>query len=377
MKIATMVRGYLPAPRPVDMVYAPIDLAVAISEQLTKREHSITYFGPNGTHMCANVETGNLRPLAHNDQEFNQLLWDIDAYSHGVQATWDNYFAKMMFERAHKGEFDLLHFHHPEAALPYVHLYPDVPVLYTLHDPIKSLYREMLEMYQTPSQFFVSISNNQRVPAPDLPYAATVYNGIETELFSYSDEPRDDYLLFAGRIVPEKGVKEAIQVAQETGHRLIIIGPVFPDQKDYYDQYIKPHLNERILHLGFIERDQLPRYFQKAKAFLFPIQWEEPFGLTMIEAMSCGTPVIAMRRGSVPEVIEHKKTGFIVDSVAEMIEAVKNISKIKPANCRKHVEAKFSTTVMVEAYEKAYRTALDMFAANKACRVAVPPPKKP
>jgi len=376
MKIATMVRGYLPAPRPVDMVYAPIDLAVAISEQLTKREHSITYFGPNGTHMCADVETGNLRPLAHNDQEFNQLLWDIDAYSHGVQATWDNYFAKMMFERAHKGEFDLLHFHHPEAALPYVHLYPDVPVLYTLHDPIKPLYREMLEMYQTPSQFFVSISNNQRVPAPDLPYAATVYNGIETELFSYSDEPRDDYLLFAGRIVPEKGVKEAIQVAQETGHRLIIIGPVFPDQKDYYDQYIKPHLNERILHLGFIERDQLPRYFQKAKAFLFPIQWEEPFGLTMIEAMSCGTPVIAMRRGSVPEVIEHKKTGFIVDSVAEMIEAVKNIGKIKPANCRKHVEAKFSTTVMVGAYEKAYQTALDMFAANKACRVTVPPPKK-
>ena len=231
MKIATMVRGYLPAPRPVDMVYAPIDLAVAISEQLTKREHSITYFGPNGTHMCADVETGNLRPLAHNDQEFNQLLWDIDAFSHGVQATWDNYFAKMMFARAHKGEFDLLHFHHPEAALPYVHLYPDVPVLYTLHDPIKALNREMLEMYQTPSQFFVSISNNQRIPAPDLPYAATVYNGIDTELFSYSDEPRDDYLLFAGRIVPEKGVKEAIQVAQETGHRLIIIGPVFQTKK--------------------------------------------------------------------------------------------------------------------------------------------------
>ena len=375
MKIATMVRGYLPAPRPVDMVYAPIDLAVAISEQLTKREHSITYFGPNGTHMCADVETGNLRPLAHNDQEFNQLLWDIDAYSHGIQATWDNYFAKMMFERAHKGEFDLLHFHHPEAALPYVHLYPDVPVLYTLHDPIKPLYREMLEMYQTPSQFFVSISNNQRVPAPDLPYTATVYNGIETELFSYSDEPRDDYLLFAGRIVPEKGVKEAIQIAQETGHRLIIIGPVFPDQKDYYDQYIKPHLSERILHLGFIERDQLPRYFQKAKAFLFPIQWEEPFGLTMIEAMSCGTPVIALRRGSVPEVIVHKKTGFIVDSVAEMIDAVTHIGKIKSIDCRKHVEAKFSSTVMVQAYEQAYQTALDMFAANKACRVTVPPPK--
>ena len=134
-------------------------------------------------------------------------------------------------------------------------------------------------------------------------------------------------------------------------------------------------MSERILHLGFVEHNQLPRYFQKAKAFLFPIQWEEPFGLTMIEAMSCGTPVIALRRGSVPEVIEHKKTGFIVDSVAEMIEAVKQVGKIKPVNCRKHVEAKFSSTVMVEAYEKAYQTALDMFATNKTCRVSVPPPK--
>lgn len=369
MKIATMVRGYIPAPRPSDMVYAPIDLAVAISEQLTQKGHPVTYFGPNGTHMCNEVITGNLRPLVHNEQEFAELLWDIDATSHGIPHTWDNYFARQMFERAANGEFDLLHFHHPETALPYVHMYPQVPVVYTLHDPIRPMFREVLEMYMTPSQYFVSISQNQRIPAPDLPYAATVYNGIDTELFSYATEDRDDFLLCAGRITPEKGIKEAIQVAQATNHRLYIIGPVTKDNQDYYDQHVKPHLNERIIHLGFIERSQLYRYFQKAKAFLMPIQWEEPFGLTMVEAMSCGTPVIALRRGSVPEIILDKKTGYIVDSIAEMIEAVKRIGKIKPMACRQHVEQHFSLTTMVNSYEAAYKKVLEMFAANHQCKV--------
>ncbi|HEX6258518.1 MAG TPA: glycosyltransferase family 4 protein [Candidatus Saccharimonadales bacterium] len=367
MKIATMVRGYLPAPRPADMVYAPIDLAVAISEQLTKRGHTVTYYGPNGTHLCADVETQNLRPLVHNYEEFAGLLKNIDALSHNIPGIWDNFLVKDMFERARKKEFDLLHFHHPESALPYVHLYPDVPVVYTLHDPIGPLFREVLEMYHTSSQFFVSISDNQRIPAPDLPYMATVYNGIDTELFSFTEE-KDDYLLFAGRIVPEKGVKEAIQIAQQTDNRLLILGPVYSDQQEYFEQHVKPHLNEKILYLGFVERDAAVRYFQKAKAFLMPIQWEEPFGLTMVEAMACGTPVIALRRGSVPEVIAHRKTGFIVDSVAEMIEAVQNIKKIKARDCRKHVEEFFSIPKMVDGYEQAFIKTLQCFNDTNACK---------
>ncbi|HYG83294.1 MAG TPA: glycosyltransferase family 4 protein [Verrucomicrobiae bacterium] len=364
MKIATMVRGYIPAPRPADMVYAPIDLAVAISEQLTKRGHEVTYFGPNGTHLRAEVETRNLRPLAHNYEEFAGLLKNIDALSHHVPGMWDAYLVREMFERARQGEFDLLHFHHPESALPYVHLYPDVPVIYTLHDPINPLFREVLEMYQTPSQYFVSISENQRIPAPDLPYVATVYNGIDTDVFELTEE-KDDYLLFAGRINQQKGVKEAIQVAQQTDHRLLILGPIYADQQEYFDQHVKPHLNEKILYLGFVERETAVRYFQKAKAFLMPIQWEEPFGLTMAEAMACGTPVIAMRRGSVPEVVADKKTGYIVDSVTEMAEAVAKVKRIKPENCRKHVEERFSTDKMVDGYEAAFQKAIEQFQQYK------------
>jgi glycosyltransferase involved in cell wall biosynthesis len=361
MKIATMVRGYIPAPRPHDMVYAPIDLAVAISEGLTRHGHTVDYFGPNGTQVaCTKVETQNLRPLARTQEEFQGIINNPDLLMHGVTGAWDFFLAREMFERAKNGEYDLLHFHHPDAALPFVHLYPEVPVVYTIHDPISSVIREVFEMYMTPNQFFVSISQNQRHPAPDLPYATTVYNGIDTDMFAFSEE-HDDYLLAAGRIVPEKGFREAIQVAQQTNHRLLIIGPVYADHQEYFDQHIKPHLNEKILHLGFVEREHLVRYYQKAKAFLMPIQWEEPFGLTMIEALSCGTPVIAMNRGSAPEIMVNKKTGYIVNSISEMIEAVKKIKTIKAENCRKHVETHFSLERMVKNYETAFEDILQSF----------------
>lgn len=366
MKIATMVRGSIPAPRPKDMVYAPIDLAVAISEHLTQRGHKVDYFGPNGTRLeCAGVETLNLRTLVHNREEFLKLLYNTDHLFSGIVADWDNYLSREMFERARNGEYDLLHFHHPETAFPYVHLYPDVPVVFTIHDPLSPTNREIFEMYSTKNQYFISISNNQRLPAPDLNYADTVYNGIDTELFSYSDE-KDDYLLTAARIAPEKGIKEAIQVAQETDHRLLIIGPVYAEHQDYFDKHVKPHLNEKILYLEFVEREQLVRYFQKAKAFLMiPIDRDEPFGLTMIEAMACGTPVIGMRRGSIPEVIKDKKTGFIVDTVHDMAQMVKKISKIKAADCRKHVEDNFSHITMVNGYEKTFEKIIKDF--KKQC----------
>lgn len=357
MKIATMVRGYIPAPRPSDLVYAPIDLAVEITEGLNTRGHSVTYFGPNSSHLLAPVETRNLRPLVHNGQEFRDLLESPDLLTHYAPGMWDNYLVKDMFDRARKGEFELLHFHHPEVALPYVDLYPEVPVVYTLHENLDHWYKEMLEMYLTPNQYYISISNHQRMPAPDLPYTATVYNGTDTDYFAFSAE-HEDYLLSVGRITPEKGIKEAVQVAQATQHRLLIIGPIYPDKQEYFDQYVKPYLDDKIVYLGFTAHEDLPRYFQKAKAFLMPIQWEEPFGLTMTEAMSCGTPVIAFRRGSVPEVVANNKTGFIVNSVAEMIKAVEKVDQIDPAACRTHVEAKFSIEKMVDGYEAALASVL-------------------
>jgi glycosyltransferase involved in cell wall biosynthesis len=354
-----MVRGYLPSPRPIDMVYAPIDLAIGIAQIMTAAGHHIDYYAPTGAEIPGvNMVTRNLRPLATDSQSFQDLLARGEPMGHYLPAMWDTYLAEEMFRRAHAGEYDLLHFHHPEVALQLAANYKHIPVLYTLHDPIYAWYREMFELYNSPNQHFVSISNNQRRDAPDLNYADTIYDGVDTDDFKFSAK-HEDYLLYTGRITPEKGVKEAIQVAQATNHRLLIIGPVPPCNQGYFDQYIKPYLDDQILYLGFIERDKILPYYQKAKALLVPIQWEEAFGLTTIEAMACGTPAIAISRGSMPEIIQDGKTGYLVKSVGEMIEAVHKINKINRRACREHVMAHFSLKQMVGKYEATYRNILE------------------
>ncbi|MGH7157441.1 MAG: glycosyltransferase family 4 protein [Candidatus Saccharimonadales bacterium] len=354
MNIAMMVRGYIPVPRPNDMIYAPIDLAQAIAEGLAAKGHNIDFYAPLGSSVKGvQVVSENLRPLASNQSEFSRLMADADKNAHYFPALWEDYLAEKMFDRAARGEYDVLHFHHPEAALPFVKAHTKVPVVYTLHDPLHEWYKELYSLYDSPNQHFISISNNQRRDAPDLRYLKTIYNGISLEDYPFSDKP-EDYLLYAGRIVPEKGVREAIQVARRTNHRLLIIGPVYSDGQGYFDQYIKPYLSDKILYLGYLDRTQLPAYYQKAKAVLTPVQWEEPFGLTTIEAMASGTPVISFRRGAAPEIIKDGRTGFIVDTSAEMIEAIKNIKKIDRKACRDHIKRHFSTTKMVSNYEAAF-----------------------
>ena len=370
MKIAMMVRGYLPTPRPLDMIYAPIDLAVETAKGLTKRGHKVTYFGPQGTHIPGvKVETLDVRPLVHNQKEFGQMVGDIEKLMHYVPELWDKRFVSNMFDRAKKGEFDLLHFHHPEVALNMASVYPDVPVAYTIHDPVYQWYRDLFDLYKSSNQHFISISDNQRRDAPDLSFCSTVYNGIDPAKFTFSDK-HEDYLLFAGRITPEKGVKEAVEVAKQTGRRLLIVGPVYDIHQEYFNQYVKPHLNDRILYLGFMEQEQLVKYYQKATALLMPIQWEEPFGLTMTEAMACGTPVIALRRGSVSEVIVDGKTGFICDHIQDMVEALDKIEQIDRKDCRRHVEQNFAIKNMVDGYEKTFSAII------KHETAALPPVKK-
>lgn len=355
MKIAMMVRGYIPVPAPKDMIYAPIELAVSIAEGLRARGHHVDFYAPNSSHIHGvPIKTGNLPPLVHDKKEMGQLATDVERLMNYVPGIWDYRLASEMFERARAGEYDLLHFHHPGTALPYTTLYPEVPVALTLHDPIYEWYRDMFSIFDAPSQHFISISNNQRRDAPDLKYARTVYNGINCDKYEFS-ESHEDYLLFAGRIVPEKGIKEAIRVAQDTNHRLLIIGPTYGDKNEYFEHQIKPHLDDKILYLGFMEQSQLVTYYKKAKAFLMPVQWEEPFGMTMIESMACGTPVIGLRRGAVPEVVVDGVTGFVVDSMYDMADAVGKVGQIDRGACRRHVEENFCVSTMVSNYEAAFK----------------------
>lgn len=351
MKIAIMVRSYLESPVPNDIAYSPTSVAIAIAEGLAAREHGVTFFGPEGTHLQGvTTETCNVRPLVTTEQQFQEMIATTDLFHDYVPSLYDQYMAKEMFDRASKGEFDALIFHHPESAMGLAELYPDVPVIYVLHDYLDDLRRQVIEMHQSPNQHFISISNNQRRNAPDLAYAATIYNGIDTDLFAYSDDA-EDYLMFAGRITPEKGVKEAVQVAMKSGRRLIITGQLLPPNYWYFDEHIKPYLNDKILYLGMIDKKQLTKYYQKAAALLVPVQWEEPFGLTMAESMACGTPVIAFRRGSVPELVKDGKTGYIVDNTADMIDAIDKISNINRQDCRHHAEQSFTVDTMVQQYE--------------------------
>lgn len=355
MKIAMMVRSFIASPVQNDIVYSPTGVAIAIAEGLQARGHEVTFFGPNGTDIKTTVETCNVRPLAENAHELHKVISTPDLFEDYLPSLFDQYMARLMFQRARKGEFDALFFHHFESAAPMATLFPDVPVFYTLHDQLNDKRSHQINLHHSDNQHFISISNSQRRDAPDLNYIDTIYNGIDTDFFSFSEDA-EDYLMFAGRIVPDKGIKEAVQVALATGKRLIISGQIPPSEQWYFDEHVKPHLNDKILYLGLIDKEQLVKYYQKASALLMPIQWEEPFGLTMAEAMSCGTPVIAFRRGSVSEVVVDGKTGFIVDNTHDMIEAVDKIDTIRRQDCRTHVLAHFTKERMVINYEAALQS---------------------
>lgn len=355
MRIATEVKGYIAAPPPHNITYAPYDIAIAVTEGLVELGHEVDFYAPEGSHLDkGTVVTLGQKALVNNQEEYNAALFNIGYHSHNELALRDQRYAAEMFRRARRGDYDLLHFHQPEPALAYVEDYPDIPVVHTLHDPISPDAKARLELYQTPNQWFVSISDHQRTNAPDLQYAATVYNGVDTNRFSF-EGTKDDYLLYAARIIPEKGLKEAVEVAVVTGQRLIILGQVYPDHKAYFEKYVAPFLGDKIKYMGQVATKIAIPYFQKAKAFLMPISWDEPFGMTMIEAMSCGTPVIAFDRGSVPELVIDGVTGYIVKDTAEMCRVVEKIENIKPEDCRKHVVARFSIEQMVRGYEKVYK----------------------
>jgi glycosyltransferase involved in cell wall biosynthesis len=163
--------------------------------------------------------------------------------------------------------------------------------------------------------------------------------------------------LWVGRIIPEKGPGKAIQATLQAEENLTLIGPETDDK--YWHQEIKPFLSEQIKYIGHMPREKLYSYYQNAKALLVPIDWEEPFGLVMVEAMACGTPVIAFRRGSVPEVVVHGKTGFIVDTVSEMADAMKKIHTIDRHACRKHVEENFTLEKMSDNYDRVFKKIVD------------------
>lgn len=351
-----MVRSLFTTPVPEGVGYSPATVAATLAESLESLGHEVTFYGPEGTNLkVSHIETCGIQPEIKAQQDFDEYLGNTDLFHQYLLAANDNVMVKDMLERADKGEFDCVVFHHFESAMTIAGMYPNVPVVYILHDAIDAQRKTLIDKNKTPNQHFISISENQRNDAPDINYLATVFNGIDTEEFEFNSEP-GEYLFFSGRITPYKGVREAIQVAVATKRQLLIAGPLAKADYAYFDEHVKPYLDDKILYLGMLDKGQLIKYYRRAYALLVPIQWQEPFGLTMIEANACGTPVIAFRKGAAPEIIQDSKNGFLVDNTAEMILAVSQIPTISRKNCRDHVVKHFTQEIMTKSYEKTFET---------------------
>lgn len=221
------------------------------------------------------------------------------------------------------------------------------PTVALLHSP--PTFTDSAVMASAPKQKYISISNNQRKLAKGAKFMTTIYHGVETHSLRYQPRP-GAYLAFLGRIREYKGVREAIAAAKATKLPLKIAGPI--GDAEYFARYVKPNLNKHIRYVGEIPHAQKSAFLGGALATLFPIGWEEPFGLVIPESLACGTPVIAFKRGSVPELLRDGKTGYIVKTVPQMIAAVKKIRRIKRSICRKEAERRFSLDRMIDDYAR-------------------------
>ena len=248
--------------------------------------------------------------------------------------------------------FDVVHFHSDYMHFPLTRR-SGIPSVTTLHGrldipSLAPLYREYADLP------LVSISNAQRRPIPWAGWRATVYHGLPERIASLHEEP-GDYLAVLGRVSPEKGVDRAIEIARLAGFPLRIAAKVDRSDQEYFEQVIRPLLDEPgIEFLGEIGEEQKEEFLGGAKALLFPIDWPEPFGLVMIEAMACGTPVIAFRRGSVPEVLDDGVSGYVTTSVAEAVEAVGRLDEIDRRAVRRVFEERFSSRRMARDYVQVY-----------------------
>ncbi len=368
LKIAVAVTSRVKFPMPGNTHYSffsPLRVALDIADGLAKSGHDITFFGPRGSK--SKLFKTFIVPIFPVNQ--NRKILKMEGIPESKLQIKDRekmivlleqYFLSYVFKEAMRKKFDILHIHAPNESLPLSFLLKQkTPIVYTIHDVLFPWRKKVFEMFQTKNQYFVSISRSQRKSDTKLNWAGTAYNTVDLKYFPFSLKT-ENYLLFLGRILPRKGVKEAIQVAIKTNKKLIIIGG--PSQGEFWEKDIKPHLKKKnIKYTGYVFHKETHKYYGRAKVLLCPIKWKEPFGLTFIESMACGTPVIAFKRGAAAEIIKDGETGFIVKNIGEMIKATKKIYQMPESeyqkmryNCRKHIEENFTIEKMIDVYEKVY-----------------------
>jgi glycosyltransferase involved in cell wall biosynthesis len=260
-------------------------------------------------------------------------------------------------------QYDIIHNHAGEEVMALSHLVPDVPMLTTMHCLVTPDTKFVWDRYPG---YFNTISWSQRRLMPPVrggEFAGVAYNAVDVDSFPYQSE-KGDYLLFLSRISPEKGPEVAVEVARRTGRRLIIAGKVDVVDREFFADVVEPLVDgHQIIFKGEADAKMKRDLYRSAACLLMPLNWDEPFGLVLTEAMACGTPVVVFARGAAPEIVEHGETGFLVNDVDEMVDAVGRIRTIDPAYCRTRMEHRFDAPVMARRYLEIYDAILDGRAA--------------
>ncbi len=325
----------------------------ALANDLVRRGHDVTLFAAGGSQTNAKLVPCSRRPLRTTMTRAE------------LEFTAPHLHLKMLADVcARAGEFDIIHSHADIWTLPFVAA-SSTPIVVTMHGRLDlDNLRTILPLY--PRTPLISISDSQREPLADLDvrWAATCYNGLD--LWEYQHTPvgvkSDPYLAFVGRITPEKRPDWAIEVARRAGMRLKIAAKVDPLDQDYWTDEIEPLIaaDPNVEFIGEIGEAEKPNFLSRAAGLVFPIDWPEPFGLVMIESMAAGTPVIALNNGSVPEVIEHGRSGFICETLDDMVHAARNLHQIDRTECIK-ASQRFSAAAMTDQYLATYRKVIAEF----------------
>jgi glycosyltransferase involved in cell wall biosynthesis len=317
--------------------YGPWEqVASVLTEALVSKGVEVTLFATGDSITQGKLQSVCPQPIG--EYPADAKVWECLHISH-------------LMERA--SEFDIIHNHFDFLPLTYSRLI-STPVITTIHGFSSG---EIVPVYlkYNAGTSYVSISQSDRHPS--LQYLDTVYNGIDERLFQMG-EGRGGYLLYFGRIHPHKGAYEAIRIAIGSGNKLILCGLI--QDAEYYNEKVAPFVDgSSIVYLGNVGPEQRNQLLGDARALLHPISFEEPFGLSVVEAMMCGTPVIAFERGSMKELIVDQRTGFLVDTVAEAVDAVGKLDAVSREECRRHALANFSGTVMAERYIHLYEQILN------------------
>lgn len=320
-----------------------------LTEELVRRGHEVTLFASGDSKTTAklvSVVSENLRQ-ALPDDFFRRSMWTL---------------ANIGEAYMHQDDFDIIHDHNGIFSMPSA-VIAKKPVVMTLHRAFRDDNTPLYSMLANRTNpHLVSISYAQRAVLPYLNYVDNIYHGLPMEHYPFSDLP-ENYLLFVGRITKVKGVHTAIEVAKRLDLPLILAAKVDRVDQEYFENEVKPHLSDKIRWIGEVNEEERNKLMSKALCFLHPVTWREPFGLTLIESMACGCPVVAFGEGSIPEVIADGKTGFVVKTVNEMVAAVKNIHSINRLYTREYALKNFSNEKMTDGYEQLYES---LIAENKA-----------